>query len=174
MFESCMQLWRLYHDFRSGAIDPGDFRHHQHLAVALCYASVMPPEVAVECFREDLLRMVRPWGHERKYHETITRFWLAVAAHYLRAQSEKQWRRPRTHSSSGSATRALSSDTIRRRSCSRTRRVRAGSPPIVSLYRRRRHALRTIAAVAMPRRILLTNSNANCFHTRLSGNGWTA
>jgi hypothetical protein len=90
MFESCIQLWRLCHDFRSGTIDPGDFRHHRHLAVALCYAAVMTPEVAVESFREDLLRMVRPWGHERKYHETITRFWLGVAAHYLRARGEKQ------------------------------------------------------------------------------------
>ena len=90
MFESCARLWRLYHDFRSGTIAPGDFRHRQHLAVALCYAAVMPSEVAVESFREDLLRMVRPWGHERKYHETITCFWLAVAAHYVQAHGEKR------------------------------------------------------------------------------------
>jgi hypothetical protein len=90
MFESCTQLWRLVHAFRSGFIGPADFGHRRHLAVALCYAAVMPEDAALASFREDLLRMIRRWGHERKYHETITRFWLAVAAHYLRTQPETQ------------------------------------------------------------------------------------
>lgn len=90
MFESCAQLWSVVHAFRSGAIGPAEFRHRHHLAVALCYAAVMPAEAALESFREDLLRTIVRWGHERKYHETITRFWLAVAAHYVRLHGEAQ------------------------------------------------------------------------------------
>jgi hypothetical protein len=48
----------------------------------------MPLDEAVEAFRADLLRLIQPWGHERKYHETITRFWLSVAAHYLDAEGK--------------------------------------------------------------------------------------
>jgi hypothetical protein len=90
VFQSCAQLWRLHRDFRSGTIAPADFRHRRHLAVALCYAAVLPADAALGSFREDLLRMIKPWGHERKYHETITRFWLAVAAHHLRAYGEER------------------------------------------------------------------------------------
>jgi hypothetical protein len=90
VFQSCTQLWRLYHDFRSGAISPADFRHRHHLAIALCYAAILPADAALASFREDLLRMVKPWGHERKYHETITHFWLAVAAHYLREHGRER------------------------------------------------------------------------------------
>src|ERR1700730_17544187 len=38
-------------------------------------------------FRADLVRLISPWGQERKYHETITRFWLSLAAHYLESQT---------------------------------------------------------------------------------------
>jgi hypothetical protein len=88
MFESCTQLWSLVHAFRTGAMGLAGFRHRHHLAVALCYAAIMPAEAALESFRKDLLRMLGRWGHEPKYHETITRFWLAVATHYLRSHSE--------------------------------------------------------------------------------------
>jgi len=88
MFESCAQLWKLVNRFRSGTIGPADLRHREHLAIALCYAAIMPANAALESFREDLLRLTRSWGHESKYHETITRFWLAVAAHHMRSQGE--------------------------------------------------------------------------------------
>ena len=85
MFESCTRLWALFYAFRAGEIDAAEFRHRQHLAVALCYASLMAPERALEAFRSDLLRLLRGWEHEGKYHETITRFWLGVAGHFVRS-----------------------------------------------------------------------------------------
>jgi hypothetical protein len=90
MFDSCADLWTLFYSFRTGTISAGDFHHRHHLAVALCYASLMPLDDALVAFRTDLLRLVRQWGHERKYHETITHFWLAVAAHYVGTQGERR------------------------------------------------------------------------------------
>lgn len=82
MYKSCADLWKFFHAFRSGGVDRNDFHHRQHLAVALCYASIMPFSQALDAFRSDLFALIGAWGHERKYHETITHFWLAVAAHY--------------------------------------------------------------------------------------------
>ncbi|MBC5824683.1 MAG: hypothetical protein GIW99_03795 [Candidatus Eremiobacteraeota bacterium] len=83
MFKSCGQLWSFFHSFRSGKVDLEAFRHRQHLSVALCYAAVLPVGEAVSAFREDLLSNLCPLGLESKYSETITRFWIELAAHYL-------------------------------------------------------------------------------------------
>jgi hypothetical protein len=74
-----------FYAFHEGTIAPAGFHHRQHLALAVCFASLMPLEDAVDAFRADLLRHVRAWGHEEKYHETITRFWLTVAAHHVKS-----------------------------------------------------------------------------------------
>ncbi len=83
MFETCSELWSLFNSFRSGAIELAGFRHRQHLAVALCYAALLPDGEALIAFRDDLLKLIRPLGAEGKYSETITGFWMRVAAHYL-------------------------------------------------------------------------------------------
>jgi hypothetical protein len=83
MFQSCAQFWTLVERFRAGSIALADFGHRQHLAVACAYASTMSSDRALEAFRTDLLRFISPFGHERKYHESVTRFWLHLARHYV-------------------------------------------------------------------------------------------
>ena len=82
MFDSCSEVWGLMVAFRSGR-HLAEFRHRHHLALALCYASLYPEGADVETFRDDLLRHLAPLGHQRKYHETITRFWFDLARHFL-------------------------------------------------------------------------------------------
>jgi len=88
--QSCRQLWASFHAFRSGNVDLAGFRHRQHLEIALCYAASMPLALAHAAFRADLLNALRPLGLMGKYSDTITYFWLSVAAHCLAQRSDDE------------------------------------------------------------------------------------
>ena len=83
MFDDCVDVWRLMHSFQAGTLTAHAFGHKHHLALALCYAALYPQGAEVDAFRHDLLRHVAPLRQAQKYHETITRFWLEVARHFL-------------------------------------------------------------------------------------------
>jgi hypothetical protein len=59
-----------------------EFIHHMHLAVAAWYLTRLPYDEALERMRSALLRFTRHHG-VTGYHETITRFWLRLAADFL-------------------------------------------------------------------------------------------
>ena len=53
-----------------------EFRHQDHLAVAVVYLYGSGLETALEKLRASLLRFSSHHGASDKYHETLTRFWI--------------------------------------------------------------------------------------------------
>jgi len=54
-----------------------DFRHVDHLTLAVSYLITNPPEQAIAKMRESLFRFLDHHGINRqKYHETLTVFWI--------------------------------------------------------------------------------------------------
>ena len=71
--------------FESCETDKGDFKHEHHLIVAVCYLQDLSVAEATEKLRASLFRFVDHHGVDRKkYHETITVFWLQIVAEKLR------------------------------------------------------------------------------------------
>ena len=61
-----------------------EFTHARHLAVAAWYSTHFPDQQALDKMRSSLLRFTK--HHQVKgYHETITRFWLALVREFLRS-----------------------------------------------------------------------------------------
>jgi len=72
--------------FESCETDKSAFKHQEHLTVAVCYLQDLNIAEATEKLRTSLFRFVDHHGVDRKkYHETITVFWLEVVAEKLRS-----------------------------------------------------------------------------------------
>jgi len=71
--------------FESCETDKADFKHQDHLTVAVCYLQDLSVAKATEKLRASLFRFVDHHGVDRKkYNETITVFWLEIVAEKLR------------------------------------------------------------------------------------------
>jgi N-formylglutamate deformylase len=70
--------------FESCAIHPADFRHYQHLTVALWYVRQLPYEAASEKMRNGIQKLAAAHG-KNAYHETITLFWLKLVSDFVAA-----------------------------------------------------------------------------------------
>jgi hypothetical protein len=68
--------------FETCEIHPAEFKHYQHLAVALWYLKHHPYEAASEKMRSGIQRLAAAYG-KSGYHETITVFWLKVMRGFL-------------------------------------------------------------------------------------------
>jgi hypothetical protein len=55
-----------------------EFRHQDHLAVAVVYLYASDLESAVDRMRAILVRFSTHHGASEKYHETMTRFWVEL------------------------------------------------------------------------------------------------
>ena len=67
--------------FESCTTAKGDFKHQDHLTVAVAYLQELTVPEATNRLRESLLRFVDHHGVDRqKYNETITVFWLELVA----------------------------------------------------------------------------------------------
>lgn len=64
------------------SLSPHEFRHRDHLTVAVVYLFAAEPERALDKMRASLLRFVAHHGGNR-YHETATRFWMLQAEKHL-------------------------------------------------------------------------------------------
>lgn len=85
------ELAEVVRRFEECSFAPDDFKHREHLAVALWYAAHLPDEAAAEDeMRAGLLRfLARHAVGEQVYHETITRFWMRrVRSLFLSLRSE--------------------------------------------------------------------------------------
>ena len=76
-FKDDEEIVDLVRRFESCAIKPEDFRHYQHLTVALWYVREFPYDIASEKMRNGIRRLAAAYG-KTGYHETITLFWLLI------------------------------------------------------------------------------------------------
>src|SRR5262245_586331 len=76
------EIGSLVHAFETCEIHPAEFKHYQHLAVALWYLSRMPYEEAGEKMRSGIRKLAASYG-KTGYHETITVFWLEAVRGFL-------------------------------------------------------------------------------------------
>jgi hypothetical protein len=61
-----------------------EFRHSDHIRLAWIYVRKYGERQAEERIAETIRRFAISQGHERKYHETLTRAWLRLVAAALR------------------------------------------------------------------------------------------
>src|SRR3954469_13729658 len=83
-FESDEEINDLVRRFESCELNPEDFRHYQHLAVALWYVRQFPYETACEKMRNGIQKLAAAYG-KSGYHETITLFWLKMVSEFVPA-----------------------------------------------------------------------------------------
>src|SRR5437667_1582530 len=88
-FKDDEEILDLVRRFESCEIHPADFRHYQHLTVALWYVRQFPYDTASEKMRTGIQKLAAAYG-KTGYHETITLFWLAIVREF--------WARSRSHS----------------------------------------------------------------------------
>ena len=81
-FESDTEIGALVSAFESCSFHPSQFKHYQHLAVALWYVSRLPYDKAVERMRNGIRKLASTYG-KTGYHETITLFWLRLVKGFL-------------------------------------------------------------------------------------------
>ncbi|HEX7176079.1 MAG TPA: hypothetical protein VF240_12530, partial [Pyrinomonadaceae bacterium] len=84
-YESDEEVEDVLRRFESGALRPAEFKHRQHLTVALLYLLRLPEREVHARMRDTILRFL---AHHRLdasvYHETITAFWLRRVRFYVR------------------------------------------------------------------------------------------
>src|SRR5260370_21228231 len=81
-FKDDAEVAELVRGFEACEIHPAEFRHYQHLAVALWYVSHMPYDEACEKLKRGIQRLAASYG-KTGYHETITEFWLRTVREFL-------------------------------------------------------------------------------------------
>jgi hypothetical protein len=74
--------------FETCEIHPAEFKHYQHLAVALWYVSHLPYSEACEKLKRGIQRLAASYG-KTGYHETITEFWLRKVREFLRSMESQ-------------------------------------------------------------------------------------
>ncbi len=74
------EIISLVESFEAGTIAEKDWRHAEHLIVALFYLSRHDFETALEKMRSGIFNLLKSFGvdlsKEMPYHETLTVFWL--------------------------------------------------------------------------------------------------
>jgi hypothetical protein len=80
-YNSDDEIRSLVESFEECSFHPSEFRHHQHLAVALWYVRHLPPAEAAEKMTSGIRRLAEAYG-KSGYHETITLFWLRIVSDF--------------------------------------------------------------------------------------------
>jgi hypothetical protein len=75
----------------SGNIDAEAFDHEAHVYAAWLFLDAYPAEVASERFAAALKRLTEKLGVPGKYHDTVTRFYMALIAERRAASNDLDW-----------------------------------------------------------------------------------
>lgn len=83
----------LVRSFEDATIPHDDWRHAEHLVVALYYLTLHDLETAYERMRSGILNLLEhgfkvDLSKEMPYHETITLFWMRTVADYNASKNE--------------------------------------------------------------------------------------
>jgi hypothetical protein len=81
------EIYDLLRLFETGTIARDEWRHAEHLVVALCYLKESTLDEATDKMRSGIFNLLRSFGvdlsKEMPYHETITVFWMRTAYAYM-------------------------------------------------------------------------------------------
>jgi len=84
-YQTQAQIDAVVQGFESCTTNKADFKHQDHLTVAVYYLQDSTIAEATDRLRESLFRFVDHYGIDRKkYNETITIFWLELVAQRLK------------------------------------------------------------------------------------------
>ncbi len=85
-FNSQKEILEVIRGFENGTVLRADWRHAEHLTVALYYLTNHDFETAVKKMRDGLFNLLLAFGidlaKEMPYHETLTVFWMRTVADY--------------------------------------------------------------------------------------------
>lgn len=86
-FENESEIVNLVRSFETATISHDDWKHAEHLVVALYYLSHHDRETATNKMRAGILNLLEfgfkiDLKKEMPYHETITRFWMDTVADF--------------------------------------------------------------------------------------------
>ena len=81
-YKSDEEIRTLVSAFEACSFHPSEFRHYQHLTVALWYVWHLSPDEASVKMTEGIRRLAETYG-KMGYHETITLFWLRMVANFV-------------------------------------------------------------------------------------------
>jgi hypothetical protein len=82
------EIRTLVEAFEACSFHPSEFRHYQHLTVALWYLRNLSFEEATEKVTRGIRRLAETYG-KTGYHETITIFWLRVVSCFAAENGNK-------------------------------------------------------------------------------------
>jgi hypothetical protein len=81
-YETDDEIRALVSAFEACSFHPSEFRHYQHLTVALWYVWHLSPDEASVKMTAGIRRLAETYG-KMGYHETITLFWLRIVANFV-------------------------------------------------------------------------------------------
>ena len=76
------EIRTLVESFEACSFHPSEFRHYQHLAVALWYVRQLPFAEATDKVKRGIRRLAETYG-KTGYHETITIFWVRIVSAFV-------------------------------------------------------------------------------------------
>jgi hypothetical protein len=80
-YTSDAEIRTLVESFEACSFHPSEFRHYQHLIVALWYVWHLSPGEAAAKVTRGIRRLAETYG-KMGYHETITLFWLRIVSNF--------------------------------------------------------------------------------------------
>ncbi|HST50743.1 MAG TPA: hypothetical protein VLJ61_01940 [Pyrinomonadaceae bacterium] len=90
-FGSDEEVLNVVGKFESCEFAPTQFKHREHLTVALCYLLRLSDEEALGRMRQSLFRFVEAHGiNPGLYHETLTLFWLKRVRAFIESEGERR------------------------------------------------------------------------------------
>ena len=91
-YNSEKEILKVVRDFENGAMARENWRHAEHLTVALCYLRDYDFETALTKMRGGIFNLLKAFGvdlkNEMPYHETLTVFWLKTVENFKNSKSE--------------------------------------------------------------------------------------
>jgi hypothetical protein len=91
-YRSEKEIYALLGSFEEATISREEWKHAEHLVVALCYLETNDLAEATVKMRNGILNLLKGFGVDLKkempYHETITVFWMRTAYAYSLMQSD--------------------------------------------------------------------------------------
>ncbi len=92
-YETESAIEKIVRAFENGTISRDDWRHAEHLTVALYYVSHTPTiSDALNRMRAGIFNLLETFGvdleNEMPYHETLTVFWMQTVSDFIKCKSD--------------------------------------------------------------------------------------